>query len=84
MSALPGHRCGVRQVQRRLTRWLQQAGIDGHVSAHSMRRTLVVRLLGQTGNLRPVRRALSHASISSTVRHARVADEAPREALEGV
>jgi integrase/recombinase XerD len=41
-----------------------------------LRHTLAVRLLGQTGNLRLVQRALGHASIASTVRHARVADEA--------
>jgi site-specific recombinase XerC len=79
-----GGRVGVRQVQRRLGQWLHQAGVDGHISAHSMRHTLAVRLLGQTGNLRLVQRALGHASIASTVRYAAVADEVLREALEGV
>ena len=43
-----------------------------------------VRLLGQTGNLRLVQRALGHASISSTVRYAQVPDEALVAALEAV
>jgi integrase/recombinase XerC len=79
-----GARVGSRQVQRRLAQWIEHAGIGGRLSAHSLRHTLAVRLLGQTGNLRLVQRALGHASIASTVRYAAVADEALVEALEAV
>jgi integrase/recombinase XerC len=79
-----GTRISQRHVHRRLAQWLSRAGIDRHLSPHSLRHTLAVRLLGQTGNLRLVQRALGHASIASTVRYAQVAGAALREALEAV
>jgi len=63
-------------------RWLEHAGIDRPLSPHALRHTLAVKLLGRTGNLRLVQRALGHASIASTVRYAQVPDEALVAALE--
>ena len=75
---------GVRHFQRRLTQWLDQAGVNGQASAHTFRHTLATRLLALTDNLRLVQRALGHRSIASTIRYAQVPDAKLAAALEAV
>ena len=79
-----GEAIGIRQFQRRLKQWLQEASIDGQVSAHTFRHTLATRLLGLTGNLRLVQQALGHRSIASTTRYTQVPSSALVAALEAV
>jgi site-specific recombinase XerD len=58
-------RISMRHAQRRISRWLVAAGIEGR-SAHSMRHSFACALLGRTGDLRLVQAAMNHASIVST------------------
>mgnify|MGYP002787109189 FL=1 len=61
-----GERLTVRQACRRITAWLDRAGIHD-ASPHSLRHTFATRLLARTGDLFLVQRALGHRSIASTV-----------------
>ena len=60
-----------RHVRRRLSYWLQQAGIDRPGSPHSLRHGFAQRLYERTGDLLLVQRALGHRSIASTTVYAR-------------
>lgn len=74
----------VRQFQRRLGQWLDEAGVNGRVTAHTFRHTLATRLLALTGNLRLVQQALGHRNIASTIRYTLVPNAQLAAALEAV
>lgn len=74
-------RVSMRHVQRRLSAWLQKAGIRGR-SAHSMRHSYAMGIYGRTGDLLVTQAAMGHASIASTVVYAR-ADRARVRAAVG-
>jgi site-specific recombinase XerD len=76
-----GHLCA-RQVQLRFKHWLEKAGIDRHLTVHSLRHTFAMNLYRKTGDLRLVQTALGHRHISTTEIYARVEDKALRRALE--
>lgn len=61
-----GQRMAVRHACRRITDWLDRAGIHD-ASPHSLRHAFATRLLARTGDLFLVQRALGHRSIASTV-----------------
>lgn len=71
-------------LQERLKQWLDQAGLDGRISARTLRHTLAARLLGLTGHLRLVQQALGHRSIASTIRYTQVPSDALVAALETI
>jgi site-specific recombinase XerD len=73
---------GRRQVQLRFHHWLAKAGIERHLTVHSLRHTFAMNLYRQTGDIRLVQTALGHRHISTTEIYARVEDEALRRALE--
>ena len=77
-----GGHVGERQVQLRLKIWLKRAGINRHLTVHSLRHTFAMNLYRQTGDLRLVQTALGHRHISTTEIYARVEDKALRRALE--
>jgi integrase/recombinase XerC len=76
-----GHLCA-RQVQLRFKHWLDRAGIDRHLTVHSLRHTFAMNLYRKTGDLRLVQTALGHRHISTTEIYARVEDKTLRRALE--
>ena len=77
-----GGSLGRRQVQLRFKHWLDRAGINRHLTVHSLRHTVAMNLYRQTGDLRLVQTALGHRHISTTEIYARVEDKALRRALE--
>jgi len=79
-----GRRLTARQFARRLHGWLAEAGVDRRITPHTFRHTLATRLLGATGNLRLVQRALGHRRIDTTSRYAQLPDEALATALEAI
>ncbi len=79
-----GRRITDRHFARRLASWLEDAGIEAHVTPHTFRHTLARRLLDATGNLRLVQQALGHRSIASTVRYTLVPSATLKAALEAV
>ena len=79
-----GGRLGGRQVQLRLTAWLDAAGIAKVVTPHCMRHSFGVRLYAQTRDLRIVQRALHHASVTTTELYTHLADDGLERALEAM
>lgn len=61
-----GGRLSERSVERRLTRWAQQAGLGMHVHPHMLRHSFASHVLQSSGDLRAVQEMLGHASISTT------------------
>ncbi len=79
-----GRRLTARHFARRLRGWLTEACVDPRITPHTFRHTLATRLLGATGNLRLVQRALGHRRIDTTSRYAQLPDEALATALEAI
>jgi integrase/recombinase XerC len=77
-----GERLAKRHAQRRITLWLDRAGL-GEGTPHSLRHTFATRLLRRTGDLFLVKTAMRHASIASTAVYLSVSDERLRAAVGG-
>jgi len=71
-----------RQVQRRLSGWIEKAGITKDVHPHSLRHSFACSLYSRTTNLLAVQQALGHRSIQTTLVYARLLDDALETALE--
>jgi site-specific recombinase XerD len=77
-------RISTRQVQFRFHYWVRLAGIEKHLSIHSLRHTFGTRLYRQTKDLRLVQHALGHRFITTTQLYLHVADEDWQAALEAM
>ncbi len=77
-----GSRMSIRHAQRRISTWLEKAGISGR-SAHSLRHTLAMRIYSATGDLQITQAALGHSSVVSTTIYARVDRQRLRRAMQG-
>ena len=75
-------RISPRQVASRLEVWLRKAGIDKHLTPHSMRHTFATHLYGATSDLLVVQRALGHADVSTTQIYTHLIDSQLEDALE--
>ena len=63
----------VRTMQRRLSRYGQQAGVE--VSPHRLRHTLATRLINQGMPIHSLRKLLGHEHLNTTQIYARIYDE---------
>ncbi len=72
--SLRARRIGPRQVELRLTYWLELAGITCRCSVHTLRHTFATRLYEKTNNLRLVQRALGHRRVTTTEIYTQLAD----------
>jgi integrase/recombinase XerC len=61
-----GRRLTPREVQRRIKRWAQAAGLEVDVHPHMLRHSFASHVLQSSGDLRAVQEMLGHASIAST------------------
>ena len=75
-------RITTRQVQRRLDQWIVKAGIEKHVTPHSLRHSFASSLFERTSNLLVVQQALGHAQITTTQIYSHLFNETFEEALE--
>lgn len=75
-----GRRISIRHAQRRLSGWMEAAGIV-EKSAHSLRHTFATRIYESFGDLQLTQAALGHASIVSTCVYAKVDRTRLREAV---
>ncbi len=58
--------CRDRSIRRKLVRYLQVAGIDAHVSPHTLRHSFATHMLNAGADLRSVQEILGHESLSTT------------------
>ena len=71
-----------RQIANRIDHWLTKAGIEKHLTPHSMRHTFATHLYSATNDLLVVQRALGHRDISTTQIYTHLVDDQLEEALE--
>lgn len=62
----PGRPISARYVRQVLDRLVEKAGLERHISPHTLRHTFATHLLRMTGNLELTRKALRHSRVTTT------------------
>lgn len=68
-------------LRTRLSKELQLAGIDEHITPHVLRHTAATQLIDSGVDIRFVQRLLGHASLTTTEQYTRVADTSLQRVL---
>ena len=80
-----GSRTSPRSVRRMVKNYATKAGIGwaDELSPHTLRHSFATELLGRTGNIRLVQKALGHADLSTTMIYTHIVDADLEAALKG-
>lgn len=81
-STLDGKPLKARYVQVMVQRYAKKAGIEKHVTPHTLRHSFATDLLRTCGNVEIVRRALGHERLSTTQIYVHLVDEDLERALK--
>ena len=81
-TTLEGNQLTTRQVQITVKKYANKAGIDKHVTPHTLRHTFATDLYRETKNIRLVQKALGHADLSTTMIYTHIVDDELEEALK--
>ena len=77
-----GGRLSTRSVRRKVTKYLKDAGIDAHVSPHTLRHSFATHLLDNGADLRSVQELLGHQSLSTTQVYTHLSTRRMRDAYD--
>ena len=79
-----GTRLSIRQVATRIEFWLGKAGIEKHLTPHSLRHTFATHLYAVSKDLLVVQKALGHRDISTTQIYTHLVDDQLESAIESL
>lgn len=77
-----GGRLSSRSVRRKLDKYLQIAGMDIHISPHTLRHSFATHLLDNGADLRSVQELLGHQSLSTTQIYTHLTTQRMRQAYD--
>lgn len=73
-----------KAVRKMIKTYSDKAGIDKHITTHSLRHTFASDLLRDTKNIRIVQKALGHSDISSTQIYTHIVDDELESAMKNL
>lgn len=71
-----------KAIRNMITTYGIKAGINKHITTHTLRHTYATDLLRATKNIRLVQKALGHADLSTTMIYTHIVDEEYEDALK--
>jgi integrase/recombinase XerC len=77
-----GGRISTRSVRRKLSKYLEQAGLDSSISPHTLRHSFATHLLDNGADLRAVQELLGHRSLSTTQVYTHLTTKRMQEAYD--